>query len=95
LVAAAKGGIKEQNELRGLRSNLDKSLNANPLADISNTTKTDSVVVNGKRLDRDQLDQLFNQSKIAEAGGCPYRIFCAAHGRCHSPNQTGSSNSWT
>jgi hypothetical protein len=26
---------------------------------------------------------------------CPYRIFCAAHGGCHCPNQTGSSNSWT
>ena len=43
-------------------------LNANPLADISNTTRIDSVVVNGKRLDRAQLDQLLKEAKVSGAG---------------------------
>ena len=43
-------------------------LNADPLADISNTKKIDSVVVNGQRLDRVQLDQLLNDAKIPDAG---------------------------
>ncbi len=44
-------------------------LNADPLADISNTEKIDSVVVNGERLDRTQLDQLLNDAKVPDAGG--------------------------
>jgi len=43
-------------------------LNADPLADITNATKIDSVVVNGKRLDRVQLDQLLNEAKIGDTG---------------------------
>jgi imidazolonepropionase-like amidohydrolase len=43
-------------------------LNDDPLADISNTTKIDSVVVNGKRLDRAQLDQLLNEARVSDAG---------------------------
>jgi hypothetical protein len=43
-------------------------LNGDPLADISNTTKIDSVVVNGKRLDRAQLDQLLNEARVSDAG---------------------------
>jgi len=39
-------------------------LKADPLADISNTTKIDSVVVSGKWLDRAQLDQLLNDAKV-------------------------------
>jgi imidazolonepropionase-like amidohydrolase len=38
-------------------------LNADPLADIANTGKIDSVVVNGKRLDRTQLDRLLEEAK--------------------------------
>lgn len=43
-------------------------LNGDPLADISNTTKIDSVVVNGRRLDRAQLDQLLDEAKVANLG---------------------------
>ena len=39
-------------------------LDADPLADIANTTKIDSVVVNGKRLDRAQLNQLLDDAKV-------------------------------
>jgi hypothetical protein len=39
-------------------------LDADPLADISNMNKIDSVVVSGQRLDRAQLDQLLNDAKI-------------------------------
>lgn len=42
-------------------------LNADPLADISNTKKIDSVVVNGQRLDRAQLDQMLNDAKVPDA----------------------------
>jgi len=42
-------------------------LNADPLVDISNINKIDSVVVNGQRLDRAQLDQLLNDAKIHDA----------------------------
>ncbi len=42
-------------------------LNADPLADISNAEKIDSVVVNGERLDRTQLDQLLNDAKVPDA----------------------------
>jgi imidazolonepropionase-like amidohydrolase len=38
-------------------------LNADPLMDISNIDKIDSVVVSGQRLDRSQLDQLLNDAK--------------------------------
>ena len=48
---------------RGYTANL-VLLNADPLADISNTKKIDSVVVNGQRLDRAQLDQLLNDAKV-------------------------------
>ena len=43
-------------------------LNADPLADISNANKIDSVFVNGQRLDRAQLDQLLNDAKVPGAG---------------------------
>jgi imidazolonepropionase-like amidohydrolase len=43
-------------------------LNADPLAHISNTTKIDSVIVTGKRLDRAQLDQLLKEAKVSDAG---------------------------
>jgi imidazolonepropionase-like amidohydrolase len=43
-------------------------LNADPLADIANVKKIDSVVINGQRLDRAQLDQLLNDAKIPGAG---------------------------
>jgi imidazolonepropionase-like amidohydrolase len=46
-------------------------LNADPLVDISNMNKIDSVVVGGQRLDRAQLDQLLNDAKIPGAGGSP------------------------
>jgi imidazolonepropionase-like amidohydrolase len=39
-------------------------LNADPLANISNVNKIDSVVVNGQRLDRSQLDHLLNDAKV-------------------------------
>jgi hypothetical protein len=39
-------------------------LNADPLADISNVNKIDSVVVSGQRFDRTQLDQLLNDARI-------------------------------
>jgi len=42
-------------------------LNADPLTDISNVDKIDSVVVSGQRLDRAQLDQLLNDAKISNA----------------------------
>jgi imidazolonepropionase-like amidohydrolase len=42
-------------------------LNADPLADISNVNKIDSVVVNGRRLDRSQLDQLLNEARVPDA----------------------------
>jgi imidazolonepropionase-like amidohydrolase len=48
---------------RGYTANLIL-LNADPLAGISNTRKIDSVVVNGQRLDRAQLDQLLNDAKV-------------------------------
>jgi hypothetical protein len=38
-------------------------LNADPLVDIANTKKIDSVVVNGKRFDRTQLDRLLDEAK--------------------------------
>lgn len=42
-------------------------LNADPLADISNTQKIDSVVLNGQLLDRVQLGQLLAVAKVAPA----------------------------
>lgn len=42
-------------------------LSADPLADISNTRKIDSVVVNGKLLNRTQLDQLLDDAKVTVA----------------------------
>jgi adenine deaminase len=48
-------------------------LNADPLADISNVNKIDSVVVSGQRLDRAQLDQLLNDAKIPDAGSSSQR----------------------
>lgn len=39
-------------------------LNADPLADIANTENIDSVVLNGKRLDRAQLDRLLQEAKV-------------------------------
>jgi len=52
---------------RGYTANL-VLLNADPLADISNVNKIDSVVVSGQRLDRGQLDQLLNDAKLSDAG---------------------------
>jgi len=46
-------------------------LNADPLADISNLNKIDSVVVGGQRLNRAQLDQLLDDAKIPGAGSSP------------------------
>jgi imidazolonepropionase-like amidohydrolase len=43
-------------------------LNADPLTDISNVNKIDSVVVNGQRFDRAHLDQLLNEAKIPDSG---------------------------
>jgi imidazolonepropionase-like amidohydrolase len=43
-------------------------LNADPLAAISNTQKIDSVVVNGERFDRIQLDQLLNAARVSGVG---------------------------
>jgi imidazolonepropionase-like amidohydrolase len=51
---------------RGYTANL-VLLNADPLADISNVDKIDSVVVTGRRLDRAQLDQLLNDARIRDA----------------------------
>jgi hypothetical protein len=51
---------------RGYTANL-VLLSADPLGDISNTKKIDSVVVNGQRLDRAQLDQLLNDAKVPDA----------------------------
>jgi imidazolonepropionase-like amidohydrolase len=51
---------------RGYTANL-VLLNADPLADISNVSKIDSVVVSGQRLDRAQLDQLLNDARIRDA----------------------------
>ena len=51
---------------RGYLANL-VLLNANPLTDISNVNKIDSVVANGQRLDRAQLDQLLNDAKIPDS----------------------------
>jgi hypothetical protein len=42
-------------------------LSADPLVDISNTRKIDSVVVNGKLLNRTQLDQLLDDAKVTVA----------------------------
>lgn len=43
-------------------------LKADPLVDISNTRKIDSVVVSGKLLDRSELDRLLASSAVAGAG---------------------------
>jgi imidazolonepropionase-like amidohydrolase len=43
-------------------------LNADPLADISNSEKIDSVVVNGELLNRTQLNQLLDEAKLPAAG---------------------------
>ena len=53
---------------RGYTANL-VLLNADPLADISNINRIDSVVVSGQWLDRAQLDQLLNEAKVAGTGG--------------------------
>jgi imidazolonepropionase-like amidohydrolase len=44
-------------------------LDANPLADIRNTTKINSVVVNGRLFDRRSLDKMLNEIKAAGAKG--------------------------
>jgi imidazolonepropionase-like amidohydrolase len=41
-------------------------LNANPVQDIANTKKIDSVIVNGKLLERPQLDQLLQEAKVVK-----------------------------
>lgn len=40
-------------------------LDANPLADISNTKKINAVVVNGRLLDRKALDDMLAQAEAA------------------------------
>ena len=52
---------------RGYTANL-VLLNADPLADISNVDRIDSVLVSGQWLDRAQLDQLLNEAKVAGTG---------------------------
>jgi imidazolonepropionase-like amidohydrolase len=52
---------------RGYLANL-VLLNADPLTDISNVNKIDSVVVNGQLLGRVHLDQLLNDAKISDSG---------------------------
>jgi len=42
-------------------------LTANPLTDISNTEKIDSVVLNGKLLNRSELDQMLQESRVTNA----------------------------
>jgi imidazolonepropionase-like amidohydrolase len=44
-------------------------LNADPLADVSNTRKIDAVVVSGKLLDRSELDRLLASAVVAGTGG--------------------------
>ena len=46
-------------------------LNADPSVDISNTKKIDSVLVNGERLDRSDLDRLLNEAKAPAAASKP------------------------
>ena len=46
-------------------------LNADPSVDISNTTKIDSVLVDGKMLNRAQLDQLLEAAKVTSATRAP------------------------
>jgi imidazolonepropionase-like amidohydrolase len=57
---------------RGFTANL-VLLSADPMADISNVSKIDSVVVSGQRLDRAQLDQLLNDARIRDAGGSSHQ----------------------
>ena len=42
-------------------------LTANPLADISNTQKIDSVVLNGKLLKRTELDRMLHESRLSSS----------------------------
>jgi imidazolonepropionase-like amidohydrolase len=44
-------------------------LAADPLSNISNTEKIDSVVLNGKLLDRDQLDQILRDARVSNITG--------------------------
>jgi imidazolonepropionase-like amidohydrolase len=44
-------------------------LTADPLADISNTEKIDSVVLNGRLLDRAQLDQMLREARVSKMVG--------------------------
>jgi len=46
-------------------------LNADPLADIANTTKIDSVVLNGEVLNRSRLDQLLAEARVDKAQNPP------------------------
>ncbi len=46
-------------------------LNADPLRDISNTTKIDSVIVNGQLLNRARLDQLLDTAKVPASPALP------------------------
>jgi imidazolonepropionase-like amidohydrolase len=52
---------------RGYTANL-VLLNADPMADISNVDRIDSVVASGQWLDRAQLDQLLNDAKVVDTG---------------------------
>jgi imidazolonepropionase-like amidohydrolase len=44
-------------------------LTADPLSDISNTEKIDSVVLDGKFLDRAQLDQMLQEARVSNVTG--------------------------
>jgi imidazolonepropionase-like amidohydrolase len=48
-------------------------LNADPLADISNTSKIYSVVANGEFLNRARLDQLLEEAKVPAAESLPQK----------------------
>jgi len=42
-------------------------LTADPLADILNTEKIDAVILNGRFLDRAQLDQMLRDARVSPA----------------------------
>jgi imidazolonepropionase-like amidohydrolase len=65
------GLSKSSGQIRsGYMANL-VLLNADPLADIANTKNIYAVVVNGKLLDRSQLDQMLRDARVSPANGNP------------------------
>jgi adenine deaminase len=76
-------------------------LNANPLEDIHNTQKIDAVFVNGRPLDRKQLDSLLlrrrtpsrtSDSRTRPADQCPLSVALSFHsvGLCLTGNSLTS-----